>query len=349
MDGRQKMNTADFDYNLPAELIAQEPPPSREDARMMVVRRDTRTWEHRRVGELPEFLRAGDLLVLNDTRVIPARIFGRKESGGRVEFLLLEELESNVWDVLMRCSRRPKPGARVTLESGRAEAEILEDGAMGRARIRIHCNGPFLNILEEDGHVPLPPYITRPDSPARDRDRYQTVYARAPGAVAAPTAGLHFTGELFQALEKRGVGSAHITLHVGIGTFRPVASDRVEDHVMDEERYEISPAAADKINSARKAGGRIIAVGSTSVRTLEHCANADGTICAGSGRSGLFIHPPYTFRIVDAMLTNFHLPRSTLLMMVCALAGRDFMMKVYEEAVRERYRFFSYGDCMLIL
>lgn len=343
------MKTADFEYNLPAELIAQEPPPSRGDARMMVVRRNNRTWEHRRVTDLPEFLRAGDLLVLNDTRVIPARIFGEKESGGRVEFLLLEETEKNVWDVLMRSSRRPKPGARVALGSGRASAEILEDGEMGRAKIRIHCDGPFLKILEEDGHVPLPPYITRPDSPAQDRHRYQTVYARHPGAVAAPTAGLHFTEELFQSLEKRGVGRAHLTLHVGIGTFRPVAAERVEDHVMDEERYEISAAEADKINAARKSGGRIVAVGSTSVRTLEHCADADGTVRPGSGRSGLFIYPPYKFKTVDAMLTNFHLPRSTLLMMVCALAGRDFMMQVYEEAVNERYRFFSYGDCMLIL
>ncbi len=349
MENRQKMNTSDFDYNLPPELIAQEPPASREDARMLVVHRDTLSREHRRVTDLPEYLRAGDLLVLNDTRVIPARIFGKKESGGRVEFLLLEETAENVWDVLMRCSRRPKPGARVVLESGRASAEILEEGEMGRAKIRIHCDGPFLKILEEDGHVPLPPYITRPDSPAKDRNRYQTVYARNPGAVAAPTAGLHFTEPLFQALEEKGVGRVHLTLHVGIGTFRPVASDRVEDHVMDEERYEISPAAAEKINAARRNGGRIVAVGSTSVRRLEHCADADGAVRPGSGRSGLFIYPPYKFKTVDAMLTNFHLPRSTLLMMVCALAGRDFMMQVYEEAVKERYRFFSYGDCMLIL
>ena len=347
------MKTDDFTYELPLELIAQHPAERRDAARMLVVDRASRSWQHRLVSDLPDYLRRNDLLVLNNTRVIPARIFGHKPSGGRVEFLFLEETAPNVWQVLMRASRRPKPGARVALGRHGAEVEILEEGELGRAVVRVISARPFLDVLEADGIAPLPPYIARDysaeqDTP-EDRARYQTIFASQPGAVAAPTAGLHFTPELFAHLAARGVERTEVTLHVGIGTFRPVSAERVEDHVMDEERYQITEEAALAVTHARAAGGRIVAVGSTSVRTLETAAARTDGFHAGSGRSGLFIRPPYSFKLVDVMLTNFHLPKSTLLMMVCALAGQDFMLEVYREAVRNKYRFFSYGDCMLIL
>ena len=347
------MNTSDFDYDLPPELIAQVPAERREDARMLVVNRAEQSWEHRRVRDLPDYLRRDDLLVLNNTKVIPARLFGTKpETGGKVEFLLLEELEPNVWEVLLKASRRPRPGARVVLKDGVSEIEMIEDGVMGRARVRVHCKRPFLDVLDDIGIPPLPPYISRDYDQERpeDRERYQTVFAAEPGAVAAPTAGLHFTPELFDRLAVGGVRRTEVTLHVGIGTFRPVAVEQVQEHVMDEERYEVRADTVQAVQDAHACGGRVVAVGSTSVRTLETvAARNNGMLCAGRGRSDLFIYPPYTFQIVDVMLTNFHLPRSTLLMMVCALAGRDFMLKVYREAVREQYRFFSYGDCMLIV
>jgi S-adenosylmethionine:tRNA ribosyltransferase-isomerase len=353
LNGELSMKTADFDYNLPQELIAQHPAPRREDARMMVLHRNSQTWEHRGIRDLPEYLHPGDLLVLNDTKVIPARVFGSKaETGGKVELLLLEELPDGEWDCLMRCSRRPKPGARITLGAGEASAVLLEDGEKGRARIRIESDRPFLEILEHIGRPPLPPYISRssdePPSP-EDRQRYQTVYARQPGAVAAPTAGLHFSDELFHRLETQGIGRTYVTLHVGIGTFRPVSVDDVTDHRMDEERIVVTEETARAITETRTRGDRVIAVGSTSVRTLESAAEADGTIAPAEKRTDCFIYPPYEFKIVDAMLTNFHLPRSTLLMMISALAGREFVLEAYREAVRERYRFFSYGDGMLIL
>ncbi|MDD4735558.1 MAG: tRNA preQ1(34) S-adenosylmethionine ribosyltransferase-isomerase QueA [Kiritimatiellae bacterium] len=347
------MRTDDFNYDLPPELIAQHPAERRDQARMMVLDRAAQTWAHRCVSDLPDYLRPHDLLVLNNTRVIPARIFGHKPSGGRVEFLFLEETEPDTWLVLMRASRRPKPGTQVMLGQHGAAVEILEEGEFGRAKVRVISDQPFLHILEQDGIAPLPPYISRDysseqDTP-EDRARYQTIYASQPGAVAAPTAGLHFTPELLDQLAARGVELTEVTLPVGIGTFRPVSVDRVEDHVMDEERYEITEAAAQAIESTRKHGGRITAVGSTSVRTLETVAARPEGFGAGTGRSALFITPPYPFRLVDVMLTNFHLPKSTLLMMVCALAGREFMLEAYREAVRNKYRFFSYGDCMLIL
>jgi len=347
------MKTTDFDYQLPEELIAQVPVSRRDEARMLVLHRASQSWEHRLVKDLPEYLTANDLLVLNNTKVIPARLFGNKqETGGRVELLLLEEKEPDVWDVLMKTGRRPKPGARITLGNGDAVAEMIEDGEMGRALIRIHSTGAFMDFLQRDGVTPLPPYISRnyTDDQNRplDMQRYQTIYASTPGAVAAPTAGLHFTDELFDKLTEKGVSRAEITLHVGIGTFRPVAVDDVTKHVMDEERFELSEATADAIKTAKE-HGRVVAVGSTTVRTLETVAAQYDEIKACSGRSDLFIYPPYSFRVVDVMLTNFHLPKSTLLMMVSALAGRDFMLYAYEEAVKEKYRFYSYGDCMLIL
>ncbi|MBT3192473.1 MAG: tRNA preQ1(34) S-adenosylmethionine ribosyltransferase-isomerase QueA [Verrucomicrobia bacterium] len=347
------MQTSDFDYDLPEELIAQEPAAERAASRMLVLHRDTGSLEHRLISEIGDYLNPGDLLVVNNTRVIPARVFGHKtDTGGRIELLLLEPLSDNVWLVLCRASNRPGVGTRLTLAGERIQGEVITVGEEGRLEVRFACDAPLLEILEEEGETPLPPYIKRATDDGRkasDEDRYQTVYASRPGAVAAPTAGLHFTPELLAALAAKGVDRAEVTLHVGIGTFRPVSVDRVSDHCMDEERYEISEDAARKIWETRESGGRVVAVGSTSVRTLETATGEQGRICAGAGRSDIFIYPPYTFKAVDAMLTNFHLPKSTLLMMVSALAGREPIMEAYAEAIRKRYRFFSYGDCMLIL
>ena len=347
------MNTSDFDYDLPEELIAQVPAPERAASRMLVVHRDTGALEHRCISDIGAYLDPGDLLVVNNTKVIPARIFGHKEeTGGNIELLLLEPLGEDRWRVLCRASRRPKAGNRLVMANGRILADVLDAGEAGRLDVRLHSDGPLLDVLESEGETPLPPYIKRSaddERKASDKSRYQTVYASEPGAVAAPTAGLHFTPELLDALAQKGVAKAEVTLHVGIGTFRPVNVDTVSDHRMDEERYDISETAADAIRRTREAGGRIVAVGSTSVRTLESAMAAHGDIIACSGRSDLFIYPPYSFRAIDVMLTNFHLPKSTLLMMVSALAGTELIKQAYAEAVRERYRFFSYGDCMLIV
>lgn len=348
-----RMKTSDFDYYLPEELIAQHPAERREDARMMVVHRDSGCIEHRHVADMPDYLNEDDLLVLNDTKVIPARVYGKKAgSGGRVEVLFLEQLADGEWEVLLRASRRPKIGGCIELADGRAVLTLLEEGERGRARVAVQTAEKLLELLDEIGEPPLPPYIGRDRSGAtgEDRERYQTVYATHSGAVAAPTAGLHFSEELLARLEKRGVEHCPVTLHVGIGTFRPVMVEQVEEHHMDEERYVISSESADRIAACRSKGGRVVAVGSTSVRTLETVAvRHEGLVVAETGRSGIFIYPPYTFQAVDAMLTNFHLPQSTLLMMVSALAGRELIEKAYREAVEMRYRFFSYGDCMLIL
>jgi S-adenosylmethionine:tRNA ribosyltransferase-isomerase len=350
---RELMKTSEFDFELPLELIAQHPAQRREQSRMLVVRRQEGTIEHRHFFDLPQYLNTGDLLVVNNTRVIPARVFGRKPvTGGKVEILLLEEIRPGTWDILLHAARRPKVGALITLGEGQAVAVLLSDGAKGRATIKIECQRPWLEVLEEIGIPPLPPYIKRSDvkdQTSEDRERYQTVYARYPGAVAAPTAGLHFTDEIFQTLEKQGVKKAEVTLHVGLGTFRPVDAENVEDHRMEPERYAVSAETAKRIQETRAAGGRVVAVGSTSVRTLESVAAEHGCVVPCSGRSSLFIHPPYPFKVADAMLTNFHLPKSTLIMMICALAGRDLILRAYEEAVKEKYRFYSYGDCMLIL
>lgn len=347
------MRTSDFDYDLPPELIAQQPAAERTDARMLVIRRATGTLEHSRVSAIADYLRRGDLLVVNNTKVIPARIYGVKTAtGGAVELLLLESLGGDVWLSLCRASHQPKAGTTLLLANGRIRAEVLRQGEAGRIELRLIPDAPLYDVLEEEGEVPLPPYIKREacdDRRNSDAARYQTVYASQPGAVAAPTAGLHFTPALLATLAAAGIGKAEVTLHVGIGTFRPVSVDDVHEHRMDEERYEISASAAAAINATRDGGGRVAAVGSTSVRTLETMMHHEGRIAAGNGRSDLFIYPPYEFRAVDAMLTNFHLPRSTLLMMVSAFAGMDLIRHAYQEAIRERYRFFSYGDCMLML
>ncbi len=344
------MKTDLFNYDLPVELIAQHPPERRELARMMVLHRNSGRIEHKAITDITDYLHAPDVLVLNNTKVIPARVFGHKaSSGGKVELLLLEETEPGTWKVLMKTSRRPKVGDVLSLCSGKAAATMRQDGEQGEAVLRIESERPLMEILEEEGLPPLPPYIARkdqtPEQIKEDKKRYQTVYASEPGAAAAPTAGLHFTPELFQSLERQGVNRAELTLHVGLGTFRPVSAEIITDHEMHHERYVVSEEAAQTINAAKAAGGRIVAVGSTSVRTLESVVPMQ----AAEGATNIFIYPPYDFKNVDAILTNFHLPKSTLLMMMSAFAGRELMLEAYKTAVQRNYRFFSYGDCMLIL
>ncbi len=349
------MLTRDFEYELPPELIAQEPPEVRSAARMMVLDRARERIEHRRVTDLPAFLAPGDRLVLNDTKVFPARVFGRwEDTPGRCEVLLVEPVEgADCWTALCRSARPALPGRRMLLAEGELTATILDRDERGQLTLQLHARQPLFDLLERYGAPPVPPYIRRTrgdDRTPLDRARYQTVYAREIGSVAAPTAGLHFTPELLDQLERSGVGNTRITLHVGPGTFKPVQTEDPEAHRMDSERYGVTSEAAAAIEATRERGGRVVAVGSTSVRTLETIAAAHrGRIVAGQGRSALFIRPPYRFLVTDALLTNFHLPRSTLLMMVSAFAGRERVLAAYAEAVRERYRFFSYGDCMLIV
>jgi S-adenosylmethionine:tRNA ribosyltransferase-isomerase len=350
------MQVRDFDYHLPEDRIAQEPAP-RGESRLLVLDAEG-AGRHRRVGDLPELLRPGDLLVVNDTRVIPARLYGRRVvdgeggDGARVEVLLVERAadtpdEAPEWEALTRPGRKTRPGARLRFgdaSGSELTAEVV--AKLGDGRHRLRFSEPVEPWLERLGHVPLPPYIKRPDRP-EDRERYQTVFAERPGAIAAPTAGLHFTPELLARLGKRGVPVARVTLHVGIGTFKPVTADLVHEHVMDRERYEVPEATAEAVREARRRGGRVVAVGTTVVRTLESAAREDGTVAPGAGRTGLFIYPGFRFRAVDALLTNFHLPRSTLLMLVAAFAGRERVLAVYREAIDHGYRFYSYGDAML--
>jgi S-adenosylmethionine:tRNA ribosyltransferase-isomerase len=341
------MLTADFDFELPPEAIAQHAAP-RGESRLLVLDREGPE-RHRRTRDLPALLRPGDLLVLNDTRVIPARLFGRRqthpgEEGGRIELLLVERMGAQEWDALARPGRKARPGTVLTFETG-LTAEVVDKREDGRHRIRF--SEPVEGHLDRLGHIPLPPYIQRGDS-AEDRERYQTVYARRPGAIAAPTAGLHFSAGILEEVRRAGIGIAEVTLHVGIGTFKPVSAERVEEHRMDSERYEIGEEAAAAIRDARRGGGRVVAVGTTVVRTLESAARAgNGEVRPGSGATELFITPGYELQVVDVLLTNFHLPRSTLLMLVSAFAGRERVLAAYAEAVREGYRFYSYGDAML--
>lgn len=349
------MRVSDFDYDLPPELIAQTPVEPRDASRLLVVERSTGRLYHRTFRDLGEFLRPKDLLVVNDTRVIKARLHGHREpSGGQVEVFLLRRLAAATgeeWECLVRPGRRLRSGAIVRFGSrGQLQAQILAETDDGKRTVAFtSTEGDAAGWLERLGEVPLPPYIT---TPLTDGERYQTVYASHEGSVAAPTAGLHFTPELLARLESQGVRRTALTLHVGLGTFRPVQTETVEDHVMHSEYWELPQAATDAVNATRRTGGRVIAVGTTACRTLESAAKslpAEGELVAGSGWTNLFIYPGYRFREVDALLTNFHLPRSTLLMLVSALAGRDLIRRAYEEAVREHYRFFSFGDAMLIL
>lgn len=355
------MLTADYDFELPAELIAQQPPATRTASRMLVLDRAGEGVTHRVFADLPAYLRPGDLLVLNDTRVFPARLRGAwADTGGQVELLLLEPAAASdavgaapEWFCLCGSGRRARPGLRMSLAAGEATAELLAVLEEGRVRVRFESAQPLERLLDAHGQTPVPPYIARGDDPAAaalDRERYQTVYARHRGAVAAPTAGLHFDAPMLDRLRRAGVEIAFVTLHVGPGTFKPVKSETIEAHRMESERYEVPEETAAALRACRGRGGRIVAVGSTTVRTLETMArDQGGEARACAGRSTLFLYPPARFALTDAMLTNFHLPRSTLLMMVAALAGRERVLAAYCEAVAQRYRFYSYGDCMLVL
>ena len=338
------MNVSDFDYLLPEELIAQQPSETRDGCRLLVLHMDTNELEHRKFSDIKEYLRPGDCLVLNDSKVIPARLFGVKEgTGAHIEFLLSKKVEGNVWETLVRPGKRLRPGDFVSFGDGKLRAEILENSEGGTRHVRFTCKGDFMTVLEELGSMPLPPYIERA-SEEEDKDRYQTVYAKEEGSVAAPTAGLHFTEELLEEIRAMGVKLAFVTLHVGIGTFRPVKVDKVEEHHMHFEEYSVSEEAAKLINETKAAGGRIISVGTTACRTMESAADENGVIKAGSGSTGIFIYPGYKYKMVDCLITNFHLPKSTLLMLVSALYDREHVIEAYNTAVKERYRFFSYGD-----
>ena len=347
------MDVRDFDFDLPSELIAQEPPLERGGSRMLSLNRATGATAHRTIGALPEFLESGDVLVVNNTRVFPARLIGRRvPSGGAVECLLIGHVEADRWEALMHPGQKLKPGARVVFEGAHTlHGEILERRFHGRRLIRLWSEGGFSvdEVVDAIGHVPLPPYIKRDDHET-DRDRYQTIFAQARGSIAAPTAGLHFSPALVAACVARGVEIAEITLHIGYGTFQPVRVEHVEDHRLEPERYEIGRTAAETITKALGEGRRIVAVGTTTTRTLEALAREhDGRIVPATGRADLFIYPGFAFRVISGLLTNFHLPRSSLFMLVSAFAGRERMLDAYRQAIADRYRFYSYGDAMLIL
>lgn len=346
------MKVSDFDYYLPEELIAQKPLKERTAAKMMVINRAERSITTTTFADFPKYLKAGDTMVFNDTKVIPARIYGNKvlpdgSAGARIEALLLEDKPNGHWKCMIRPAKRLKPGAIVQLTTDPNDAyELVEKADDGSCSIRF-LRPDVLCLLDEVGHIPLPPYIQREDT-TDDREDYQTVFADKPGAVAAPTAGLHFTPGILDQLQANGVQTTNVTLHVGAGTFKPVQVDDVNDHKMHSERYILSPETADLLNQTRQSGSRICAIGTTSVRTLESSSDESG-VKAGQGETDIFIYPPYQFKSVDMLLTNFHLPQSTLLMLVSALADRDLIMAAYERAVAEKFRFFSYGDCMLII
>ncbi|HEX8772324.1 MAG TPA: tRNA preQ1(34) S-adenosylmethionine ribosyltransferase-isomerase QueA [Pyrinomonadaceae bacterium] len=346
------MRIEEFDYHLPEELIAQHPLERRDAARMLVLDREGRRWRDSQFAELPSYIRAGDVVVVNNTRVFPARLRGAREpSGGRVELFLVREREPLVWETLARPARRLQEGTRATFGDGRLRAEVIEAHEDGRRVVRFTCDGPLDGLLEELGQTPLPPYIKRDEraSLSEDRERYQTVYARRRGAIAAPTAGLHFTPRVLEELKAGGASIVEITLHVGYGTFEPVRASDLSEHSVSPEQYEISPGAAQAINHARAGLGRILAVGTTTTRALESAVDEAGLVKAGAGLARLTITPPYRFRAVDALLTNFHLPRSSLLVLVSAFAGHELTLDAYRHAVSESYRFYSYGDCMLIM
>ena len=341
------MKTSDFYYDLPQELIAQEPLKDRSSSRLLVLHKDSGEIEHKIFRDITEYLKKGDCLVINDTKVLPARLIGdRKNTGARVEILLLVRKDLDTWEVLTYPGKKAKPGDVITFGDGRLEAEILEVIEGGNRIVKFHYDGVFENILEELGEMPLPPYITHK---LEDKNRYQTVYAVHDGSAAAPTAGLHFTPELLQQIKDIGVEIAHVTLHVGLGTFRPVKVEDVTNHEMHSEYYVVEESEAEKINNVKKNGGRIIAVGTTSTRTLESVTDENGVVHAGSGWTKIFIYPGYKFKAIDCLITNFHLPESTLIMLVAALVGKDRILDTYKIAVEEKYRFFSFGDAMFIV
>ncbi|MBQ7558245.1 MAG: tRNA preQ1(34) S-adenosylmethionine ribosyltransferase-isomerase QueA [Lachnospiraceae bacterium] len=342
------LKTSDFHYELPEELIAQDPLSDRSSSRLMVMDRDTGAVTHRYFRDLPGYLKRGDVLVLNDTKVIPARLMGRREgTGGAVEVLLLRRLENetDTWETLVNPGKKCRPGQKLEFGDGRLRAEVLDILEEGIRKIRFRYDGIFEEVLDSLGEMPLPPYIRHK---LKDRDRYQTVYARYDGSAAAPTAGLHFTKELLSGIGEKGVDIVYVTLHVGLGTFRPVKEEDILDHHMHTEHFVVSADAARRINRARENGGRVVCVGTTSVRTLESASDEEGRVRPCSGDTDIFIYPGYRFKAVDALITNFHLPESTLIMLVSAFAGRENTLAAYNTAVRERYRFFSFGDAMMI-
>lgn len=340
------MNVKDYDYDLPEELIAQDPLEDRSSSRLMVLDRQTGDVEHRHFTDILEYLHPGDCLVINNTKVIPARLFGVKEdTQAKIEVLLLKRKENDIWETLVKPGKKAKSGTKLVFGDGLLTAEVVDVVEEGNRLIQFHYDGIFEEILDQLGQMPLPPYITHQ---LKDKNRYQTVYAKYDGSAAAPTAGLHFTKELLQKVKDMGVDIAEVTLHVGLGTFRPVKVENVLDHHMHSEFYMVSQEAADKINRAKESGHRVIAVGTTSTRTLEAAADENGRLHETSGWTEIFIYPGYQFKVIDALITNFHLPQSTLVMLVSALAGREHVLHAYEIAVKEKYRFFSFGDAMLI-
>ena len=339
------MELSEFNYYLPEELIAQTPIAKRDESRLMILDKNTGKIENKVFKNIIDYLEPGDCLVRNNTKVIPARLYGKKETGAKVEFVLLKNIENDVWEAMVRPGNKLHTGAKVVFGDGILRAEILETLQDGTRKVKFEYDGIFNEILDKIGLMPLPPYI---HESLKDNDRYQTVYAKFDGSASAPTAGLHFTEELLKKIEDKGISIANVTLHVGIGTFRPVKEKNIEEHHMHTEHYYIKQEDAEKINNAKKSGHRVIAVGTTSCRTIETVADENGFVKACEGDTGIYIYPGYKFKCLDALITNFHLPESTLLMLVSALAGRENVLNAYNEAVKERYKFFSFGDAMFI-
>ena len=339
------MKVTEFNYDLPEELIAQHPYDKRDEARLMVLDRENKTIENKIFKDVIDYLNPGDCLVINNTKVIPARLYGKKETGANVEFLLLNRIENDTWEAMVRPGRKLLPGTKVIFGDGLLKATVQEVLDGGNRKVEFEYNGIFNEILDEIGMMPLPPYI---HESLEDKDKYQTVYAKYEGSAAAPTAGLHFTPELLDKIKEKGIEIANVTLHVGIGTFRPVKEENIEDHDMHSEHYYIKKEDAEKINKAKKNGNKVVAVGTTSCRVLESIANNEGYVEETEGDTSIFIYPGYKFKCIDALITNFHLPESTLIMLVSALAGKDFIMEAYNKAVSEKYKFFSFGDAMII-
>lgn len=347
MKSAEELKTSDFYFDLPQELIAQDPLEDRSASRLLVLNKETGETSHHVFKEIPDFLNPGDCLVLNNTKVIPARLLGcREETKGAVEVLLLKRHERDVWETLVKPGKKARPGTRLEFGDGLLRAEVMETLEEGNRLVRFEYEGIFEEILDRLGEMPLPPYITHK---LEDKNRYQTVYAKYEGSAAAPTAGLHFTDEILLQLEKKGVKLSYVTLHVGLGTFRPVKAEHILEHHMHSEFYQVSKEAARIINETKMAGHRVICVGTTSCRTVESASDENGIVQPGCGDTEIFIYPGYNFKVLDALITNFHLPESTLVMLVSALAGREHVLRAYEEAVRERYRFFSFGDAMFVI
>lgn len=341
------MKVSDFNYELPKELIAQHPYDKRDEARLMVLDKRNQSIEHKVFKDIIDYLNPGDCLVINNTKVIPARLYGKKDTGANVEFLLLKRIENDIWEAMVRPGQKLKSGSKVVFGDGLLKATVLEVLENGNRKVEFEYEGIFNEILDQIGLMPLPPYIT--EATREDNEKYQTVYAKYDGSAAAPTAGLHFTEALLEKIKEKGIEIANVTLHVGIGTFRPVKVENVEEHEMHSEHYYIKKEDAEKINFAKRTGHKVISVGTTSCRVLESVADENGMVKETEGDTSIFIYPGYKFKCIDSLITNFHLPESTLIMLVSSLAGKDFIMKAYEEAIKQRYKFFSFGDAMLIL